>query len=203
MSQASEPSLKFLQDHVRWCLSRPLVYGERDWANRVSRALDRLAEAFDLHIEQWDAPGGPSRRLADPSLLPFTPEAHQVAQLRTQHAALRARLHGVAAQFRNALALFPPHLDTSLRDPAADDVQEVRVFRLFGVLDPLVGDLLADLDAHRAAEEQALEGTDRRDESPGRRLSHGPRSPGEGGDDAPAAGPKRELPPVASVRPGG
>jgi hypothetical protein len=192
MSQSSEPNLKFLQDHVRWCLSRPLVYGERDWANRVSRALDGLAEAFDRHIEEWDAPNGPSRRLADPGLLPFTPEAHQAEHLRTQHAALRARLHGVAAQFRDALALFRPYLDRSLRDPAADEVQELRVFRLFGVLDPLVGDLLADLDAHRADEEQALNGA-RRPLPPQR------RSPDRGGDDTPAFGQTRAHRPVGTT----
>jgi hypothetical protein len=156
MEQTSGATLEFLIDHLHWCLEQPVADGTRDWAAQVSRAVDRVEEAFDHHVELLEAPNGPLDRIADPSHFPFTAQAQEAGRLRQQHAALRTRLRCVGELFRNCLLLFAPPLGTSLKTGAADERAEGRAFRLFGVLGPCVGDLLAGLADHLAAEKRLL-----------------------------------------------
>jgi hypothetical protein len=159
MSPTSEATLEFALGHLRWSLDRPLVYGDREWANRVNRALDRVADAFDQHVESVEGPDGWFAHFTDPHLLPLTQEAQQMARLREEHVLLRDKIRCLVAQFRNSLLLFPPHLEASLRGTAAGDPQEAQAFRLFRALDLCVAGLLAMLGEHLAAEESLLQGT--------------------------------------------
>jgi hypothetical protein len=159
MSPTSEATLEFALGQLRWSLDRPLVYGEREWAARVSRALDRVADAFDHHVESVEGPDGWFAQFSDPHLLPLTDEALRVARLRQEHVLLRGKIRCLAAQFRNSLLLFPPHLEASLGGAAAGDAEDAHAFRLLRALDPCVGDLLALLAEHLAEEEPLLPGT--------------------------------------------
>jgi hypothetical protein len=150
--------LEFLLDHLRWSLEQPLRHGERDWATRVGRALERVAKVFDDHVEQTEGPGGLLTEVADACLLPFTAEAQQAATVRRQHESLRTKVRCVASQFRDALGLFPPQDDGArVATTDIDEVQEMRALRLFRALDPCVGDILAELDACLSAERSLLE----------------------------------------------
>ena len=156
MGQTSVATLEFLIEHLRWCLEEPAAHGPRDWAARVSRAVGRVDEAFDHHVKLFEAPGGPFDRLADPSLLPFAAQAQEAGRLRRQHAALLTQIRCVGELFRNCLLLVAPPLGTSLRGGAADGLAERRALRLFAVLGPCAGDLLAGLADHLAAENRVL-----------------------------------------------
>ena len=156
MGHTSVATLEFLIDHLRWCLEEPVADGTRDWAARVSRAVDRVDEAFDGHVKRLEAPGGPLDRLADPSLLPFAAQEQEAGRLRQQHAALRTQIRCVGELFRNCLLLCAPRLGASLKDGAADELAERRAFRLFAVLGPCAGDLVAGLADHLAAENRML-----------------------------------------------
>ena len=137
-------ALDFLLDQLRWSLDQPLVHGPREWAARLARALDRVRDAFDRHVNWAEAPDGPLAHLTDPGQLPFSEEARQAQRLLREHAALRGCLELLAAQLRGALLLFPA--------PAPEALPEARAYRLFDALGWCVGDLLEALDAHLAAE---------------------------------------------------
>jgi hypothetical protein len=149
--------LEFAVGQLRWSLERPLVYGERDWAVRVHRALHRLAEALEHHVEFVEPPGGWFAQFADPHLLPLTEEAQQVARLCQEHILLRGKIRCLAAEFRNGLLLFSPHPEEYFGCGATEGPEEAHAFRLFSALDPCVGDLLALLVEHLAAEESLLQ----------------------------------------------
>jgi hypothetical protein len=167
MGQTSVATLEFLIGHLRWCLEEPVADGPRDWAARVSRAVDRVEEAFDRHVKLFEAPGGPFDHLADPGLLPFAAQEQEAGRLRQQHAALRTQIRCVGELFRNCLLLFAPPPGTSLKGGAAEELAERRALRLFAVLGPCVGDLLAGLADHLAAENKMLGRT-----APGRAFRH-------------------------------
>jgi hypothetical protein len=175
MHPTGQPEFEFALDLLHWSLTQPLVYGERAWAGRVSRALDRVRDAFDRHAGLVRAPDGPLAQVADPRLLPLTDEAQAVQRLARDYLALRDRIELVAAQFRGALLLFPAPAAAA---PAPEPLPEVRAYRLFDTLGSCVADLLAALDAHLAAEKTVL-GPGPGASPPGAvsrsRLSRGPR----------------------------
>jgi hypothetical protein len=156
MGHTSAATLEFLIDYLRWCLEEPAADGARAWAARVSRAVHRVDAAFDRHVEIFEAPGGPLDHVADPSLLPFAAQEQEAGRLRQQHAALRTQIRCVGELFRNGLLLLAPPPGTSLKGGAADELTERRVLRLSAVLGPCVGDLLAGLADHLAAENRVL-----------------------------------------------
>jgi hypothetical protein len=156
MGQTSVATLAFLLGHLRWCLDQPLADGPRDWGVRVSRTVDRVDGAFDRHVALLEDADGPLNRIADPSLFPFTAEAQQVRRLRQEHASLRTQIRCVGELFRECLVLFRPSPELSLRSAAADELAEARALRLFIVLGPCVGDVLASLEHHLAAEKKLL-----------------------------------------------
>ena len=147
MRRTGQPELDFLLDQLRWSLAQPHVYGQREWAGRVARALDRVRDAFDGHVTFVQAPGGPLAHLADPEQLPFSGEARQARRLLREQAALRGCLELLAAQLRGALLLVP-----APEKGAPEALAEARAYRLFDALGWCVGDLLEALDAHLAAE---------------------------------------------------
>jgi hypothetical protein len=147
MRRTGQPELDFVLDQLRWSLAQPHVYGQREWAARLARALDRVWDAFDRHVNFVEASGGPLDHLADPEQLPFSEEARQAQRLRREHAALRGGLELLAAQLRGALLLFP-----APEQGAPEALPEARAYRLFDALGWCVGDLLAALDAHLAVE---------------------------------------------------
>jgi hypothetical protein len=146
MRRTGQPELDFVLDQLRWSLGQPHVYGQRNWAGRLARALDRARDAFDCHVSLVEARDGPLALIADPEQLPFMREAQQVQRLLHEHQALRGCLELLAAQLRGALLLFPAP------DPAPEALPEARAYRLFDALGWCVGDLLDALDAHLAAE---------------------------------------------------
>src|SRR5262245_44524229 len=146
MRPTGQPELDFLLDQLRWALGQPHVYGQREWTGRLARALDRVRDAFDRHVNLVEGPDGPLAHIADPRQLPFSGETQQVQRLLREHAALRGCLELLAAQLRGALLLFPAP------DPAREALPEARAYRLFDALGWCVGDLLDALDAHLAAE---------------------------------------------------
>jgi len=148
MRRTGQPELDFLLDHLRWSLDQPHAYGQREWAGRLARALDRVRDAFDRHINLVERPDGPLPHLADPEQLPFSEEARQAQRLLREHAALHGCLELLAAQLSGALLLFPAP------DTTTEALPETRAYRLFDALGWCVGDLLAALDAHLAAEEK-------------------------------------------------
>ena len=148
--------LEFLIDYVRWCLEEPVADGPRDWAARVSRAVGRVEEAFARHVKLLEAPGGPLDHVADPGLLPFGAQEQEARRLRQQHAALSTQIRCVGELFRNGLLLVAPPPGTPLQGGAADALAEARAHRLLAVLGPCVGDLLAGLANHLAAESRVL-----------------------------------------------
>ena len=75
MRRTGQPELDFLLDHLRWSLDQPHAYGQREWAGRLARALDRVRDAFDRHINLVERPDGLLAHLADPEQLPFSEEA--------------------------------------------------------------------------------------------------------------------------------
>jgi hypothetical protein len=154
--QTSVATLEFLIDYLRWCLEEPAADGPRAWAARVSRAVGRVEEAFDRHVKLFEAPGGPFDQVADPSLLPFAAREQEAGRLRQQHAALRTQIRCVGELFRNCLLLCAPPPGTSLMGGAAEELAARRALRLFAVLGPCVGDLLAGLAEHLAAENRML-----------------------------------------------
>ena len=146
MRRTGQPELDFLLDHLRWSLGQPHVYGQREWAGRLARGLDRVRDAFDRHISLVEGPDGPLAHVADPMQLPFSEETRQVQRLLREHTALHGCLELLATQLRGALLLLPAP------DPAPEALPEARAYRLFDALGWCVGDLLAVLDAHLAAE---------------------------------------------------
>ena len=146
MRRIGQPELDFLLDQLRWSLGQPHVYGQREWAARLARALDRVGHAFDRHLNLVEGPNGSLPDLADPEQLPVSEEAQQARRLLREHAALRGCLELLVAQLRGGLLLFPAP------DPAREALPEAGAFRLFDALGWCVGDLLATLDAHLAAE---------------------------------------------------
>jgi hypothetical protein len=160
MHQTTAASLKFLVDHLRWCLAQPLAGESHEWAERVRRAVDHVEKAFVRHIEHVEAPGGPLDEIADPGQFPFTAAAQQVRALRRQHTALRTQIHCVSELFRDCLLLFGPATTTAADSIAVDSVAEARALRLFAILAPRVSDLVNDLEHHLAAEDALLTGSD-------------------------------------------
>ena len=156
MGHRSAATLEFLIDYLRWCLEEPAAEGTPDWAARVSRAVGRVEEAFAHHVKLFEAPGGPLDHLADSSLLPFGAQEQEAARLRQQHAALRTQIRCVGELFRNGLLLLAPPPGTPLQGGAADALAERRAHRLLAMLGPCVGDLLAGLADHVAAENRVL-----------------------------------------------
>jgi hypothetical protein len=147
MRRTGRPELDLLLDQLRWSLGQPHVYGQREWAIRLARALDRVRDAFDRHVSLVEAPDGPLALIAQPGRLPFSEEARQARRLPGEHAALRGCLELLAAQLRGALLLFP-----APEKLAPEALPEARAYRLFDALGWCVGDLLDALDAHLAAE---------------------------------------------------
>lgn len=156
MQQSSDSTFAFVLEHLRWSLDQPMVFGERHWATRVMRALERVTEAFDQHVQFQEASDGPFDQLADTGLLPFTPEVQHIAWLRASHQRLRAQLHGITAQFRDALLFFPAAMETSPDNATGEGLQEVRAFRLFGVLEQCARDVATQLHQHLVLETSLL-----------------------------------------------
>jgi hypothetical protein len=157
MHPTGERALEFALELLRWSLDQPLVYGERQWGDRVARALDRVRDAFDRHAHLVEGPDGPLAHVADPSQLPFTPEARQAQSLRRQRQALRVRMELVAAQIRGALLLFAgPFADAPAS--AGGPLPEAQAYRMFDTLGSCVADLLSAVEAH-LSEEVALQGS--------------------------------------------
>jgi hypothetical protein len=146
MRRIGQPELDFLLDQLRWSLGQPHVYGQREWVTRLARALDRVRDAFDCHVNLVAGPEGPLAYIADPEQLPFSEEAQQARRLLREHAALRGCLELLVAQLRGGLLLFPAP------DPVPAALPEAGAYRLFDALAWCVGDLLEALDAHLAAE---------------------------------------------------
>jgi hypothetical protein len=152
MHPTGQPGFEFILEQLRWSLGKPLAYGDREWAERVARGLDRLGDAFDRHVGLVQGPDGPLDHMAGAEQLPFTEEARQVQRLRHEHEALRGRVALVAGQFRGALQLFPA--PDGKEPPLTPDIPaEARAFRMFEALGACVADLLAALEAHLAAED--------------------------------------------------
>lgn len=159
MNATGQPSFEFALDSLRLCLERPLVYGDREWSRRMTRAIDRMRRAFADHVDRLEAAGGPFDRIADPNLLPIFPGCRKIRRLRREHRRLRARIELLAAQFRSASDLYPPRGDTA-GTPSKPAAQEgVHAFRLLGTLSLCVKDLLDALQAHRATEDRLLRRT--------------------------------------------
>src|SRR5215469_2586735 len=59
MNATGQPSLEFALESLRFCLERPMVYGDREWGRRMTRAMDRLRHAFADHVDRLEAAGGP------------------------------------------------------------------------------------------------------------------------------------------------
>jgi hypothetical protein len=149
--------LDFLLHQLDWSLGQPLVHGDRCWADRVGRTLDRLAGAFDQHVKEVVRPGGVLEQIAEADVLPFTAEAREAAQLRRQQQLIGARLHSTATQLRGALGLFPPPGDSADVPDAPRQDQDTRAFMLFKALEPCIADVLADLSACLAIERSLLQ----------------------------------------------
>ena len=159
MNATGQPSLEFALDSLRFCLERPLVYGDREWGRRMTRAMDRLHRAFADHVDRLEATGGPFHRIADPNLLPMFPGCRKIRRLRREHLRLRARIALLAAQFRSASELFLPRGDTAGTPSKPAAQEEVHAFRLLGTLSLCVKDLLEALQAHQAREDHLLRRT--------------------------------------------
>ena len=129
MRRTGQPELDFVLDQLRWSLAQPHIYGQREWAARLARALGRVRDAFDRHVNLVEAPGGPLAHLADPGQLPFSEGARQAQRLLREHAALRGCLELLAAQLRGALLLFP-----APEKGAPEALAEARAYRLFDAL---------------------------------------------------------------------
>jgi hypothetical protein len=149
MIATSHSALEFAVSRLRWCLNKPLVCGGRDWGACVYRALQRLGDAFEQHVDFLEASDGPLAQLADPTLLPFTQEAHRVRDLRDWHTQLREQIQIVTHQFRDALLLFP--CDSVVPE---DAIADARAYRLYGVLGSCATDLLHAVEA--CQKEEAL-----------------------------------------------
>jgi hypothetical protein len=121
---------------------------------RVLRALEQLGESFDSHVRFLEGPDGPLAEIAPPHLLPFSPEAERVKNLRGGCQRLRPQIRAVTIQFRSALLLFPH--DTA--DPA-DAIADAQAFRLYTVLRSCTADLLKAIEEWRAEEASLLAGT--------------------------------------------
>jgi hypothetical protein len=151
MIATSSSTLEFAVARLRWCLNKPLVCGGRDWGACVYRALERLGEAFEHHVDFLESDVGPLEQIADSSLLPFALEAKGVSELRGRHKTLRERIQIVSLQFRDALLLFPCHAAVP-----ADDIADARAFRLYGVLGSCAADVLHAVEDYCAAEASLL-----------------------------------------------
>jgi hypothetical protein len=156
MRATSGTGVDFLLEQLRWSLGQPLIHGDRAWAARVGRILDRLASAFDAHVNEVLRPGGILEDIAGAGLLPFTAEAREVARLRQRHERARERLLCAAAQFRGALGLFPPSAHSSEDGEPTRAAQATWAYSLFRALTPCVADVLADVSACVAAERSLL-----------------------------------------------
>jgi hypothetical protein len=106
MGTRRRAQIRFLVDHLRWCLDQPLVYGDPQRFASIGRSLGRLLTVFDAYVEEMRSPAGPLMTLADPGLLPFSHEAQQVKELLQQYDAVAVRLHHLALVLNGALNLF-------------------------------------------------------------------------------------------------
>jgi hypothetical protein len=154
MTATSDSALEFAVLRLRWCLNKPLVCGGRDWGACVYRALVRLGEAFEGHLDHLDGPAGPLAQFADPSYRPFTPEAKRVSELRRDCERLREQIQLVSLQFRDAMLLFP----CGSKAPA-DAIADARAYRLYGVLGSCAVEVLEALEKYRLAVASLLKGT--------------------------------------------
>jgi hypothetical protein len=145
-------ALDYVLDQLAWSLDQPLRHGDRAWAVRVARALVRVAEAFEVHLDEIVRPSGGLRSVAAWDLLPFTAEERKGADLRQQLVRLREQLRYAATEFRGALGLFPPKGDRVTGADRTGELQDSRAFLLFRALDLCVRDLLSEVRAGLAAE---------------------------------------------------
>jgi hypothetical protein len=158
MLQTPRAALDYALDQLAWSLDQPLRHGDRAWAVRVARALVRVAEAFEEHVDEILRPSGRLRSVAAWDLLPFTAEERKGADLRQQVVRLREQLRYAATEFRGALGLFPPEGDRATGADRTGEVQDSRAFLLFRALDLCVRDLLSEVRAGLAAECSFLKG---------------------------------------------
>jgi hypothetical protein len=157
MRSSPKAGLDFLVKQLRWSIRQPLVHGDRAWAVRVGRILDRLSTAFDAHLQEFQRPGGTLEQIGGDGLLPFTTEARELAGIRRRQRRVRARLHYAAAQFSAALGLFASLADSPADTGAIEPLQETRAYVLFKALEPCVADVLVELETCLAAERSLLQ----------------------------------------------
>jgi hypothetical protein len=157
MRSSPGTGLDFLLEQLRWSIRQPLVHGDRAWADRVGRILDRLATVLDGHVHAFQRPGGTLEQIGGDGLLPFTEEAREVAGVRRRQQRVRTRLHSAAAEFRAALGLFPPLAESPADSGTIEPLQETRAYLLFKALGLCVADILVELEACLADERSLLQ----------------------------------------------
>jgi hypothetical protein len=157
MTATSQPALAFAHAHLHWCLNQPLNCGDLTWAARVGRAIERLADAWQQRLHLMNDAAGPFAQIAEPGQFAFTPEARRVTQLRRSQQAVHLRLRALAAQFREALALFEPGLGADAPE-VPDELSQARAYRLFGVLASCAQDVLSLVEQSLTEENALLDG---------------------------------------------
>jgi hypothetical protein len=145
MRASHENGLDFLLHQLAWSLDQPLVHGDRSWATRIGRTLDRLASAFEEHVKDLDRPDGVLEQIGGTDVLPFTTEAQEAAELRRREKLIQRRIASAATEFHGALGLFPSAEEPAEENARSSDVQDTHAYVLFKALEPCVADVLEDL----------------------------------------------------------
>ena len=141
MRLTADTALVLATDRLRWALDRPPRCGDGEWGDRLGRALASLGDALKHHADLLESPHGLFALAVDPSLLPVTPLARQVHELRQAHAELLARISALQQQLRDAAQESGSHPDA----PAA----------AISAVAHGAHQLLAAIEDHEAVEEAA------------------------------------------------
>jgi hypothetical protein len=139
MRLTSDTALLLATDRLRWALDRPPRCGDREWGERMGRALASLKDALRTHAAWQESPEGLFALAVDPSLLPITPLSRTVHELRRAHADLLDRISELQHRLLDASRESASHPDSPGRAITAVFQGAQR--------------LLAAIGDHKAAEE--------------------------------------------------
>ncbi len=145
MIRTEDAALAFAVARVRRVFAWPVRCGDLGWVAQGLEALADLQDVVERHAARTETPVGLLARVADPSLLPFTPEALEAGSLRQEHREFVATLRGLRERLASVDAR-PAPVDEWLASPSVES------YRRYHGIARDVERLLRALDAHLAAE---------------------------------------------------